>query len=139
MTCRLLTNNWYSFNINGGKYCFFKSRRGIKQEDPLSPSLVIICAELLSRLMEQLKDKSLIPYTVNGGCPIITQLSYVDATILFSFGDPLSLISMMVKLAPYGDCSGQLVNKSKSCFLQAPNSPQAVNDDITHLTSFSHF
>lgn len=30
MIWRLLTNNWYSININGGRHSFFKSGRGIK-------------------------------------------------------------------------------------------------------------
>lgn len=88
--------------------------------------------------MEQLKDESFIPYGIDKGCPIITHLSYADDTIFFSSGDPLSLISMMAKLEAYENCPGQLVNKSKSCFLLAPSSPQAVIDDITHLTSFTH-
>ncbi|WMV27386.1 hypothetical protein MTR67_020771 [Solanum verrucosum] len=137
MIWRLLANNWYSININGSRHGFFKSGRGIKQGDPLSPSLFIIGAELLTKLMEQLISESFIPYSVDKGCPSFTHLSYADDTILFSSGDPLSLMAMMNKLSVYEKCSGQLINKDKSCFLVAPNTHESLTYDIKRITGFS--
>lgn len=45
---------------------------------------------------------------------------------------------MMKKLSTYELCSGKLVNKGKSCFLVAPNTPQFVVDDIHHITGFNY-
>lgn len=55
MIWRLLSNNWYSININGGRHRFFKASRGIKQGVPIYPSLFVIGSELLSILIDQLK------------------------------------------------------------------------------------
>lgn len=101
-----LISNWYSININGGRHGFFKSCRGIKQGDPISPSLFIIRAELLSVLMEQLKEDNFIHYLVDRGSLIITHLSFADDTILFLSRDPLSLMALMKKLSTYEKCSG---------------------------------
>ncbi|WMV27066.1 hypothetical protein MTR67_020451 [Solanum verrucosum] len=87
--------------------------------------------------MEQLISESFIPYSVDKGCPSFTHLSYANDTILFSSGDPLSLMAMMNKLSVYEKCSGQLVNKDKSCFLVAPNTHESLTDDIKRITGFS--
>lgn len=68
---RSLSNNGCSININGGRYGYFKLGRWTKQGDPLSPLLFIIGGELLTRLMEQLKNERFISYFVDKGCPIL--------------------------------------------------------------------
>ncbi|KAM3359454.1 hypothetical protein P3S68_019164 [Capsicum galapagoense] len=136
MIWRLLSDNWYSVNINGERHGFFKSSRGIKQGDPISPFLFIISSELLSVLIDQLKNKYFIPYTVDKGFPIITHLIFADDTILFSSGDPLSLMAMMNKLAIYEKYSGQLINRNKSCFIVGPNTSQSIINDIKQVTGY---
>lgn len=43
----IISNNWYSVLINGQPYGFFKSTRGVKQGDLISPTLFIVAAEAL--------------------------------------------------------------------------------------------
>lgn len=51
---RIMSNNWYSVIINGSRHGCLKSVRGLKQGDPLSPSLFILRAEVLSQMLNML-------------------------------------------------------------------------------------
>ncbi|XP_074320182.1 uncharacterized protein LOC141656980 [Silene latifolia] len=44
-----ITGTWYSLKINDGLSGFFQGKSGIRQEDPLSPSLFVLSMEILSR------------------------------------------------------------------------------------------
>lgn len=63
MVWRFVSNNWYTMLVNGQPYSFFQSSKGLKQGDPLSPTLFIIAAEVLSRGLNQLhKEDGFIGY-----------------------------------------------------------------------------
>lgn len=74
--------------INGKAYAFFKSTRGFKEGDSLSPILFIIAAEVLSRGLNNLNDDAEFSgYGMPKWSPMINHLAYADDTILFGSGD----------------------------------------------------
>ena len=115
MVWRLISSNWYSVLINGQTYGFFQSSRGLKQGDPLSPTLFIIAVEVLTRGLNSLHDvRDYKGYDMPKWSPTINHLSYADDTILFWLGDRTSVIKMMNVLREYEKVLGQMVNKAKS-------------------------
>ncbi|XP_059315605.1 uncharacterized protein LOC132066278 [Lycium ferocissimum] len=135
---RLITNVWYSVNINGTRHGFFNSSRGIKQGDPLSPSLFIIGAELFTIMMETLNQSKFIPFSMDKNGPNISHLCYADDTILFSSCDPHSLGLLMSRLGEYEGVSGQLINRNKSGFYVTFKEDDPRISLIKGITGFNH-
>ncbi|XP_059284862.1 uncharacterized protein LOC132038160 [Lycium ferocissimum] len=75
---------------------FFQSTRGVKQGDPLSPTLFLLSAEVLSRASNSLfNDAGYIGYGMPKWSNALNQLAYADDIIIFAFAQPDSLQSIM--------------------------------------------
>ena len=85
--------NWVKTFISGGSIAinvnddvghFFKTRKGIRQGDPLSPLLFNIVADMLAILINRAKVdgqiSGVVPHLIDGGLSV---LQYADDTILF--------------------------------------------------------
>ncbi|XP_055803989.1 uncharacterized protein LOC129873024 [Solanum dulcamara] len=92
MIWRVVANKWYSILINGQSHGFFHSTRGVKQGDPLSLTLFILAAEVLSRALNHLFYN---PDFKSFGRPKwsenLNHLAYADDTIIFAAADRQSL------------------------------------------------
>ncbi|XP_060182300.1 uncharacterized protein LOC132611964 [Lycium barbarum] len=91
------------------------SSRGVKQWDPLSPTLFILAVEVLTRNLNRLHQ---IPQFRGFGMPRrslkINHLAYADDMIIFTSDDVMSLQLIMEVLRKYEKTSGQKINKEKS-------------------------
>ena len=70
-------------NINGENGGYFRTHRGLRQGDPLSPLLFNMAADSLAHLLDKAKEhgyiKGVVPHLINGG---LTHLQYADDTLL---------------------------------------------------------
>lgn len=86
---------------------FPPSSRGLKQGDPLSPSLFVIAAEALSKALNQLHNKGkYIGYSMNNRGPRMNHLAYADVLVIFTSGDKYSIKQVMKTLRRYEESSG---------------------------------
>ena len=117
-----MANNWYSIIVNGERYGFFHSTRGLKQGDPLSPALFILGAEVLSRSLNCLHSHSNYhDFFMERMGPQVNHLSFADDIILFTSGRYKTLKVLMKTLKDYEEISGQLINENKSHFMLHSN------------------
>lgn len=83
MSC--ITTASTSILINGNPIDYFQPMRGIKQGDPLSPYLFILCLEMLSRKINIAVDyRSWTPISLAKRGPQISHLLFTDDIILTS-------------------------------------------------------
>ena len=74
----------FSILLNGSPTPAFKPHRGIRQGDPLSPYLFILCSKILSRLILQAESSGDIHgIKIAHGAPPVSHLMFTDDTFLF--------------------------------------------------------
>lgn len=105
----------FSTLINGTPRGLIKPERGIRQGDPLSPYLFILCAEVLSHLLTKAEaEKTLKGMKISMTGPTISHLLFADDSLFFCHANQRSCSTIMQILSDYERVSGQAVNLRKS-------------------------
>lgn len=80
-----VTTSTFGIFWNGEATDKFTPSRRLRQGDPLSPYLFVLCMERLDHLIEEKVEQGLWkPISVNRGGPKLSHLCFVDDLILFS-------------------------------------------------------
>ncbi|XP_019155176.1 PREDICTED: uncharacterized protein LOC109152048 [Ipomoea nil] len=139
MVFRAVSNVWYSVIVNGVKEGFFTSTRGLRQGDPLSPTLFVITAEVLSVYLARVYDGTAVPrFTQPPGTPHIHHLAYADDVIIFSTARLGAIQEVIGALKEYEEISVQLVSFQKSAFYMHPRTPAYKIEQIRRATGCVH-
>ena len=105
----------YSVLLNGQSYGHFMPKRGIRQGDPLSPFLFILCAEALVHTMSQVEQiGSITGMKIAPGCPSVQHLLFADDSFFMCRATLTECAEFLRRLKLYGDSSGQMINFQKS-------------------------
>jgi hypothetical protein len=104
-------------DLNGDRDAFFRSYKGLRQEDPLSPLLFNLVVDALSAMLSRACSagviQGLVPHLVNGG---LSHLSYADDTVILLHYSPENLRNVRLILSCYEAMSGLKINFEKSEF-----------------------
>lgn len=105
--------------------------RGLRQGDPLSPYLFILCAEVLSRyILSRVAAKEIHGCCVRRGAPEISHLFFADDSVLFFKATENEAVRIRDMLQTYEMASGQAVNLAKSLIYFSPNTPVEFREKI---------
>ena len=105
----------YSFKLNGETVGFVQPKRGIRQGDPLSTFLFVLCAEGLSALFDSWEAQGRIQgIKVCKEAPSVPHLFFADDSFIFVRSSLQECLQVKELLRSYEQTSGQAVNLTKS-------------------------
>lgn len=115
----------YSFLINSVVSGKVIPERVIRQGDPLSPYIFILCGEVLSGLCRKAQsDGSLAGIRVARSCPRVNHLIIAEDTMIFTYSNSHCCIALTSILHKYELASGQKINPEKSSITFSSKTPQ---------------
>jgi len=103
----------------------FKPERGLRQGNPLSPYLILICAEGFSALPNKAEEDGLIAWIkICRNAPSICHLLFADDSLILirAKGEDASQLLSILEL--YEQCSGQMINRQNQLSFSAQTQNQ---------------
>ena len=133
-----VTSTSFSILVNGQPTERFVPSRGLRQGDPLSPFLFIICAEGLSSLLRDAEAKKEIHgLKIGKKVDAISHLFFADDSILFTRANEEEVEKVMEILNTYEAASGQKLNIEKSEVSFSQNIDQEKKNLLQMKLSFT--
>ncbi|XP_042973032.1 uncharacterized protein LOC122304830 [Carya illinoinensis] len=132
-----ISNAHFSIVMNGVPKGFFKSGRGLRHGDPISPYLFIMVEEILSKLLKaKFEEKKIGVFVQPRGTPLISHLLYANDIVIFANGSKASARAIMRVLSTYEQWLSQNVSKGKSSITFSRHITRPRRRSIQRITRF---
>lgn len=119
---RCVTSVSYKVKLNGDLTEEITPERGLRQGDPISPYLFLICVEGFSSLLHAAETRGdLEGVKVYVDAPSINHLLFADDSLLLLKTNERSANHLQNVLNLYENCSGQTINEDKSSVMFSKN------------------
>ncbi|GLT95486.1 hypothetical protein SLE2022_131660 [Rubroshorea leprosula] len=134
----MVSSSSISVLVNGDKTKSFLPSRGIRQGDPLSPYLFIICMEFLSLKISTDMERGLWKGSKAGRRgPLLSHIFFADDLIFIGKATVENCYYLKNLLDFFCSRSGQCVNPSKSKLFFSKNVVEEVRDSLSTILGFS--
>ncbi|KAL5543740.1 hypothetical protein UlMin_007524 [Ulmus minor] len=125
--------------LNGAPVRSFFPKRGLRQGDPLSPFLFILCMEVLSRLInKKVKDGLISGFKISRHSPALHHLFFADDVFLMGKCSINKAFYFKECLDDFCRWSGQSFNALKSNIFFNPAARKQTTSLITAMMGFSY-
>lgn len=105
----------FSALINDQPFGIIKPTQGIRQEDPLSPFLFVLCREMLTSMLNKVEHNGLINgLSFSSQGPSIQHLLFADDSLFLCKAKTEEVSVLMDILAVYGEATCHMINLNKS-------------------------
>lgn len=129
---------FYSFRVNQEVSGPIKPSRGLRQGDPLSPYLFVLCAHGLSSMLSDYENRGLFRgVKIASSCPSVLHLFFADDSLIFFRATMEEGARVKECFTLYDKASGQLINYDKSALSFSPNTSPHVMETIKNLLTIS--
>ena len=126
-----------SILFNGGMLVPIKPSRGIKQGDPLSPYIFILCMEFLGQLIDKkCSEKLWNPVKASKSGPKFSHLFFADDLMLFAKANQANCIAIKEVIDLFYEKFGQSVSQSKSRVFFSLNVDIESREEMCSLLEF---
>lgn len=121
----------YSFLHSGTVFGDITPQRGVRQRDPISPYIYIMCAEGLSSIIRRNEVAGLVHGCIIArGAPTISHLLFADDCYFFFKATGTEAGNMKRILDRYESISGQQINYVKSGITFSPNTSAGCRGEV---------
>ncbi len=121
----------YSIILNGEPHGLIHPSRGIRQGDPISSYLFLLCAKGLSSLIRNVAFNNTIHgVSVCRDGPKISHLLFVDDSLVFCEASLVECERLGLLLKLYEAALGQKINRQKTAIFFSKNTEAMVRFDI---------
>ena len=124
----------YNFCLNGSIIGPVALKKGLRQGDPLSPYLFLLCVKSLSNAIDDGSRRGLIHgCQISPTAPTISHLLFADDSFLFFQASTVEANNIKALLVDYERSSGQSVNFLKSGIFYSANVSAAKKMEISQI------
>lgn len=124
----------YTVLLNGQTHGLIKPERALRQGDPLSPFLFLLCAKALIHVMQRSSSEGKISgIRLTPSCPVVQQLLFADDSLFLGRADETECGEILRCLDLYGKASGQRINFQKSSLTFGSYVANDVKDKVKEI------
>jgi hypothetical protein len=121
----------YKVRYNDQETDEFSPSRDLRQGDPLSPYLFLLCAEGLSSLLAHKEEiRGIEGVKVCRNAPSVSHLLFANDSLILMRADIINATSLRQVLEEYCASSGQMISESKCSIFFSPNVDVNLRVDI---------